>query len=493
MSVDSDSVLNPPPPVEPPPGPVDSVNPIQAALKHESNYLPAEEWFSDIQDDGIELTQTEVEVWRDKPTKRKTGYITANGKHYKKLYGLSKKLHNLYFLKPALFSKILKNKSDCITAIGKYIADKRYSTKRADIHTHTESELKEFAAMNEHQNLLTLHFIRQRDVLKQFLEKWSGKSVADQMLITDGDRLRAVGLLMKSDLRDKIMYLLPVVNKSDRHLLDSFKGEKLRLKHILHQQYIDVECVVALPSKWFDENTKEKIDNKAFSSGTSWVELDKRFNVNNNARLALPWTKDTVYTMVMDTILKYNKVMVDYSKNTGGGSGDESEIVIWQDRDEVSFVNYDEKVKNCIYLTIVHMWSRMYNDPLVVVRDDIPPDCQIEDGGIDATSRGSRVSSTTTGTNATGDNSRSQQNQALITAINKIAGTDGLATENERTAVATIKETMELVNKCESDIKKYKSDRNKKRKRHPNNQTKMETINKSSNRKLITRKQSLSP
>ena len=136
------------------------------------------------------------------------------------------------------------------------------------------------------------------------------------------------------------------------------------------------------------------------------------------------------------------------------------------------------------------MWSRLYNDPLVVVRDDIPPDCQIEDGGIDATSRGSRgsrgsrVSSTTTGTNATGDNSCSQQNQALITEINKIAGTDELATKNERTAVATIKETMELVDKCESDIKKYKSDRNNKRKRHQNNPTKMESINKKYKEKI---------
>ena len=149
-----------------------------------------------------------MEVWRDKPTKRKTLHITANGKHYKKLYGLSKKLHNLYFLKPALFSKILKNKSDCITAIGKYIVDKHYSTKRADIHAHTKSELKEFAAMNVNQNLLTLHFISQRDVLKHFLEKWSGKSKVDQMLITDGDQLRAVGLLMKPDLRDKIISYL---------------------------------------------------------------------------------------------------------------------------------------------------------------------------------------------------------------------------------------------------------------------------------------------
>ena len=143
MSVDSDSVLNPPGPVEPPPGPVDSVDPIEAALNDESNYLPAEEWFSNIQDDGTELTQTKVEVWRDKPAKRKPRHITHNGKHYKPLYSLSKKLNNLHLEKPGLFSKILKKKSDCITAIVKYIADKRYSTKRVDIHAHTESELKE--------------------------------------------------------------------------------------------------------------------------------------------------------------------------------------------------------------------------------------------------------------------------------------------------------------------------------------------------------------
>ena len=147
----------------------------------------------------------------------------------------SKKLYNLYLVKPALFSKVLWNKSDYITIIGKYIADKRYSTKRADMHTHTESELKKFAATNKYQHLTTIHSTSQQDVLKHFLEKWSGKSKAYQMLITDGDQLRVVGLLMKPDLRDKIIYLLSVVNKYNRHLLDSFKGERARLKHTLHQ------------------------------------------------------------------------------------------------------------------------------------------------------------------------------------------------------------------------------------------------------------------
>ena len=160
---------------------------------------------------------------------------------------------------------------------------------------------------------------------------------------------------MKEELRDKILFLLPVVNKLDRQLLDFYKGEKARLKHTLHQHYIDMDCIVTLPSKWFDDNTKEKINNRAFSSGQDWVKLNKGYNINNNTCIALPWTKESVFHMVLDTILKYNKVMGGYSKNTGGGSGDKSQIMIWQQRDEATFVNYDDKVKNSIYLTIVHM------------------------------------------------------------------------------------------------------------------------------------------
>ena len=59
---------------------------------------------------------------------------------------------------------------------------------------------------------------------------------------------------------------------------------------------------------------KGKIDDKAFSSGQNWIQLNKGFDVNNNACIALSWTKETVYNMVFGTIMKYNKVMIDYSK-----------------------------------------------------------------------------------------------------------------------------------------------------------------------------------
>ena len=141
------------------------------------------------------------------------------------MYDVAKKLFNLYNDKSdTLFSKIIKNSSNCITQIGKYIADKQYSTKRGDMHAHTESELKEFAAMNKHQHLTTLHFISQRDVLKFSLEKWSGKTMSDTMTITDGDRLKAVGLLLKEELRDKVVFLLHIANKSNKAVLDSYNG-----------------------------------------------------------------------------------------------------------------------------------------------------------------------------------------------------------------------------------------------------------------------------
>ena len=158
------------------PVPIIPVDPIEATLNDKSNYLPADKWFLELQDDGIDLTVAELELWSKKPKKKKTVHITHHVKHCKQVYDVPKKFFNLYNDKSdTLFSKILKNSSDCITQIGKYIADKQYSTKRGDMHAHTESELKEFAAMDKHQHLTTIHFISQRDVLKFSLEKWSGK------------------------------------------------------------------------------------------------------------------------------------------------------------------------------------------------------------------------------------------------------------------------------------------------------------------------------
>ena len=177
---------------------------------------------------------------------------------------------------------------------------------------------------------------------------------------------------MKEEVRDKVIFLLPVANKSNRAVLDSYNGEKKALIHILHQQYIDEEYKVSLPTNWFNNNTKEKIDAKVFSVGKKWVQLNEEFDVKNINCILLPWTKDNVKNIILETIWKINKVMGDYTKNTGGGSGDDSHVVPWQERDNVAFVNYENKIKYSIYLTVVHMWSRLYNDPFLIIRDNIP-------------------------------------------------------------------------------------------------------------------------
>ena len=42
-------------------------------------------------------------------------------------------------------------------------------------------------------------------------------------------------------------------------------------------------------------------------------------------------------------------------------------------------MNYDRKLKNTVYLTVVHMYNTMYDFPLVVVKDDVPAEFQIDD------------------------------------------------------------------------------------------------------------------
>ena len=78
---------------------------------------------------------------------------------------------------------------------------------------------------------------------------------------------------------------------------------------------------------------------------------------------------------------------------------------------------------------------------------------------------------------------RTEQNKAILKALDGLAGTDNSA-DNERNAVATINETIELTKRCESDIKKLKSDCKKKRKRHPNDSTKIRKINNKYEKKI---------
>jgi len=90
--------------------------------------------------------------------------------------------------------------------------------------------------------------------------------------------------------------------------------------------------------------------------------------------------------------------MGDYTKNTGGGSGDAAAIVTWQEQEETDILNFNRRVKNSVYLTVVHMYDKSFAFPLVVTKEDIPVDFQIDDAKVESlstfsTKRKSKVSS----------------------------------------------------------------------------------------------------
>ena len=358
-------------------------DPISRAMIDSSNYVKQEEWFQLLQDDGIPLSTEELEQWKNKPTKRKSSHITSSGRHYKQLYGLASKVYDVYYAKNVyLFVNMLKNKSDCIHLIGKEIAKTRHSRPKADIHSLVVGEeFKQFVSQPEFNGRAIFHFVPQGQILKFFLEKWTGSTTEELMKPTDSDKLRVTGILFQEGMREFIPYLLKNGDKSKRLTLDEWNGKKRRAFVLFTQHFCDPDVKISLPSKWFEEITKTKINEKVGEN--AWEDLTEQFDPNKPHRISLPRTEEHMKIIVGNVIREYNTVMEDYTKNTGGGDGDEALYVVWQEREDAAIVNYDRKIKGGVYLTIVHMWNKQFNFPLVTTKDPIPDACQVDDNSGD--------------------------------------------------------------------------------------------------------------
>ena len=68
-------------------------------------------------------------------------------------------------------------------------------------------------------------------------------------------------------------------------------------------------------------------------------------------------------------ISAYNTVMVGYTKNTGDDNGDDAAINIWQEWEDADILNYDKRLKNTVYLTVVQY--KMYDFLLVVAKEGV--------------------------------------------------------------------------------------------------------------------------
>ena len=65
-------------------------------------------------------------------------------------------------------------------------------------------------------------------------------------------------------------------------------------------------------------------------------------------------------------------------KGTGGGPGDPANYSCWHQREEWTIARYNQHLNN-LYLTIIYMWDKEFSYPLVIMKDVLPTDCQIQD------------------------------------------------------------------------------------------------------------------
>ena len=82
------------------------------------------------------------------------------------------------------------------------------------------------------------------------------------MKLTDSDKLRVTGIMFLEGMRDFIPYLLKNGDKSKRLTLDEWNGKKRRVYVMFTQQFCDPDVKVSLPSKRFDEITKQRLMRK---------------------------------------------------------------------------------------------------------------------------------------------------------------------------------------------------------------------------------------
>ena len=179
----------------------------------------------------------------------------------------------------------------------------------------TKVDYNQFMSKEEYIDRKSFYFLDQGHVLTHFK-------------VTTRDCLLSIRLLFQEDLREHIPYILSALDRQKRLTLDEWTGKQNACYRQLLIRFIDPEYAVTFPPKLFLEHTKQKINEKFDSApGKTWDNFNKVFDPNDPAR-TLPRTESFLKHIVSTTILAYNTVMVDYTKNTGWSDGDGAAVMI---------------------------------------------------------------------------------------------------------------------------------------------------------------------
>ncbi len=90
------------------------------------------------------------------------------------------------------------------------------------------------------------------------------------------------------------------------------------------------------------------------------------------------WTQKDISGIFGKVVLEYQECMKKYKMRTGGGPGVPQNFAKWETRDESCILFYTQQDAN-LYLTVVHIWDKLYGFLFVPTRDPMPDKCMIDD------------------------------------------------------------------------------------------------------------------
>ena len=351
---------------------------LQAVLQDVELYLPREQWFKLLQDEGREMTAMEATTYPPDGRKVKTRMINHGSWFYGELYQLAEALYKLLDAKRDIHFKQLpqaKNKTTTIHQIGKTIASRRLYYLRADLHD--TQGFDDFILSDEYAAVDGFYILTQSTMLDICFQRYGGDDANIKRPTTD-DKARVAGILITDEeMREYLPDLTGRSRGGNRQALDASRSRRLAGLSMLQRKFIDDEVVVTIPPKWLFQSTKVSINEKL---GDGVFESHGNFNPNNPLRMRIAWSVKDVTAIFAKMDREYRFAMDKYTMGTGGGSGSDENFAAWQERDPTNVVTYSSGSQpSLIYLSVVHMWDKQYSFPYVSVKDTMPADCAIDD------------------------------------------------------------------------------------------------------------------
>ncbi len=284
--------------VAPRPATVPSL-PLQAVLQDAELYLPRDQWFKLLQDEGREMTAMEATTYPP-PDGRKVKTCMIN--HGSWFYG------ELYQLADIHFKQLpqAKNKTSTIHQIGKTIASRRLFYSRGDLHD--KQGFDDFICSDEYAAVNGFYILTQFTILDICFQRFGGDDGNIKRPTTD-DNVRVAGILIADeDMREYLPGLTGRSRGGNRQSLDASRSRRLAGLSMLQRKFIYDEVVLTIPPKCFFESTKLSINEK-LEDGV--FELHGNFNANIPCHMRIAWSvKDaTIFAkMTKNIVLQWTSI-----------------------------------------------------------------------------------------------------------------------------------------------------------------------------------------